>query len=85
MNLQQLQNDFSRLQITESPLCIKQFRFPRSKSRRIRKKWAKNKSNFKPALYRIPGTTRIIMHPSFVTLIREFEAKTKKDYEDSIA
>lgn len=34
--------------INNSPIDHKQFRFPRMKKRRIRKKWAKRRENYKP-------------------------------------
>ena len=45
-----------------------QFRFPRSKKRRIRKKWAKRQENWKavpwPRAYQINGT--LVMHPAML-------------------
>ena len=35
-----------RIQATE--MCVEQFRWPRSKKRRIRNKWAKRPVNFRP-------------------------------------
>jgi hypothetical protein len=34
--------------INNSPIGHKQFRFPRSKKKRIRKKWSKRPQNYKP-------------------------------------
>lgn len=34
--------------INNSPIDHKQFRFPRSRKRRIRKKWSKRLENYKP-------------------------------------
>ena len=49
----------------------KQWRFPRSKKRRIRKKWAKDEKNFKyePKAYKVGGT--LYCHPSLATKLRE--------------
>ena len=40
----------------------RQVRFPRSKKRRIRKKWRKNKGNYAPCFYRINGD--LWVHPA---------------------
>ena len=68
--------------VIESPLAItsKQFRFPRSKKKRIKKKWAKNRNHFRdePAIYVISPHTfygrsereQIIAHPKCVAMMR---------------
>jgi len=55
------------INIMYSPQAIKQFRFPRSKRKRIRVKWEKQKRNFRPFIYKIELADRIsiIAHPSF--------------------
>ena len=56
------------INIIKSELCFKkvQFRFPRSKKARIRKKWSKNDKNYKqvPIIYKMGET--IIAHPSII-------------------
>lgn len=52
----------------------RQYRFPRSKKRRIRKKWAKRRSNYKTVavpqtdVYRVGST--IVAHPEIIDRIR---------------
>lgn len=68
------------LQLIEDKNCgvmvIKQFRFPRSKKRRIRNKWAKQPKNFKawlePRAYQIGN--KIIAHPALIAQIRKLSA-----------
>ncbi len=48
-----------------TPAMREQFRFPRSKKKRIRKKWRKRRENWRAmsVAYRLPGG-QLIMHPS---------------------
>ena len=59
------------INIIKSELCIKrfQFRFPRSKKSRIRKKWSKDEKNYKqvPTIYQMGDT--IIAHPAIISQI----------------
>ena len=48
-------------EITVSPFVTRQYRFPRSKKRRIRDKWRKQPRNFKPAAYSTADA--IYIHP----------------------
>ena len=52
--------------------CPLQFRFPRSKAKRIRKKWAKDGRNFKrvPTSY-LMNNNILIAHPEIVNAIRK--------------
>ena len=67
-------------EIRESVFLIKevQFRFPRTKSKRIRKKWAKRKENYRSGpsddVYLMGGT--IICHPIIADKIRKQCAAT---------
>lgn len=45
-----------------SPLITRQYRFPRSKKRRIRAKWFKQPRNHKPAAYSTADA--LYMHPA---------------------
>ncbi len=61
------------LRIVESPLCVKrvQFRFPRTKKRRIRNKWLKREENVRylPTAYLAPENT-LYCHPAFTQRLR---------------
>ena len=56
--------------IIEDPRMLDQFRFPKSKKRRIRKKWAKVPTNFKPSkkVAMFGGVT--IAHPQTAAYLR---------------
>lgn len=60
------------IQIIESPHCAErvQYRFPRSRKRRIRVKWAARPENFReqPLAFRAGNT--IICHPAFAARLR---------------
>lgn len=58
--------------IIESPFMVEQFRFPKSRKKRIRNKWAKRPENWRPNL----KTTYIIgnnifAHPVLAQKLRE--------------
>ena len=61
--------------VVSSPLLTvpKQVRFPKSKSKRIRKKWAKRSENFIPiadkTVYKIGG--QYTMHPSVMLALKK--------------
>lgn len=59
------------LEIYESTALIVQFRFPRSKKKRIRKKWSKNLANYKPdpKVYQIQG--KLYAHPQTARRLKE--------------
>lgn len=60
------------MKIIESEYLLEQFRFPRSRKKRIRNKWAKRPENFRPsvkAVYQMGDT--IICHPKMAALIRK--------------
>ncbi len=75
-----LTNNFHGFKITESPTLVirYQYRFPKSKRRRIRKKWRKNLDNWRtkvdPQYYF--QNNQIICHP-------EMADKLRKGYESS--
>ena len=60
--------NFLGIKIIQSDLCMerRQNRFPRTKKKRIRNKWAKQEKNFvyNPTAYYI-GNDSLICHPSF--------------------
>lgn len=63
--------DLYGIQVISSPEAVKhvQYRFPRSKKRRIRKKWAKQEKNYQyePMSYLVNsgyGRPQLICHPS---------------------
>lgn len=60
------------LKIVESEFLVEQFRFPRSKKKRIRKKWANRQENWRPDIkraYQIGDS--LICHPIFAQRLRE--------------
>jgi hypothetical protein len=61
------------MNIFESTLCVtrRQFRFPRTKKRRIRNKWKHRRENWKetPTAYLIGGA--LYCHPSIAQKMRE--------------
>lgn len=63
------------MQIIESAACVEQFRFPRSKKKRIRAKWSKRHENFRPAHrgYVIEG--KFICHPVMAAKLRRAMAQ----------
>ena len=73
------------MQIIESPhlTTIPQFRFPKSKRRRIRKKWSKNPTNFQTAPredFFIYGD-KIICHPLMARRLRTTLQKEQKNVD----
>ena len=59
--------------VYESPHVItrRQFRKPRSKRKRIRKKWAKDPRNFKSTPSFMQMGNKILIHPSLMQSVRE--------------
>ncbi len=61
------------ISVVESSYAIerKQFKFPRTRKKRIEKKWRKNPKNFKdsPGAYLVNGRT-LYAHPEIVKVIR---------------
>ena len=58
--------------VVEDSNLIEQYRFPRSKRKRIRKKWSKDKEgNFEPStkVYYVAG--RMLCHPIVAQALRE--------------
>ena len=57
--------------IIESENLVEQFRFPRTKKRRIRNKWAKRSYNFRPARHALQmGADTLICHPTLAAKLR---------------
>ena len=48
------------------PNLVMQFRFPKSKRKRIMKKWTNDKRNFKPAWKMLEMNGVCVAHPSFM-------------------
>lgn len=71
--------------IYESAAMCVQFRFPRSKRRRIRDKWAKDKRNFKPSLNVLRSGNTLICHPVMAARLREHLAETTAHREPRTA
>lgn len=67
-------NDFCGLNIIESTAMVEsyQYRFPRSKKKRIRKKWSKRPTNFKsrPRKDFLDYGNKIICHPVMARRLR---------------
>lgn len=74
-----------RLPITEFQIT-EQFRFPKSKKKRIRKKWAKLDRNYRLSSKIYKHTAVFACAPYMATLLREFERyeqqQTKKRFKD---
>lgn len=78
-----------RLQLVESFLMVetngRQVRFPRSKKRRIRRKWAKDRRNWvfetepMEAVLRIGN--RLVMHPDVAEQLRQFRLELNQRLE----
>lgn len=68
------------INVTFSELCVEpiQFRFPRSKKKRIRAKWTKNQNNWKdrPKIVRMGNT--ILAHPSYRLAINQMVDEANK-------
>lgn len=60
------------MQIFVDPGMVKQFRFPSSKKRRIRRKWSKRPGNFRPCpdMFVIRGQS-VVGHPMYVGRLLE--------------
>lgn len=56
--------------IIESPYITEQFRFPRTKKRRIRNKWSKRPENWRPSRRAYLTGDTLYVHPKMATLIR---------------
>lgn len=66
------------IQISQFAVQRKQFRFPRSKKNRIRKKWIKREANFRstPCAFQVGGT--LIVHPSIYSQLElDIERKNR--------
>lgn len=59
------------MKILESAAMVEQFRFPKSKGRRIRKKWSRNKINWRPMQHFLRyGDDYVICHPTLAARLR---------------
>ncbi len=59
------------MKIIETTNLIEQFRFPRTKKRRIRNKWAKRNENYRPARHGYMMAGALYCHPKFTAALRE--------------
>jgi hypothetical protein len=57
-------------QSIESANLTEQFRFPCSKKKRIRNKWAKRPENHRPARHALQMGDKLICHPAFAARLR---------------
>lgn len=60
--------------------AVIQHRFPVSKKRRIRKKWRKDKRNYKPCLGAIQVGDKYIIHPIAWQVIQEMERNAERSF-----
>ena len=71
--MQGLLGNYNGMPVNVTPTAIhrRQFRFPRSKKKRIRKKFAKNQDNYKstPGAYMMMG--RFIVHPAIYEKMKD--------------
>ena len=58
------------MQIIENPNLLDQYCFPRSKRKRIRKKWGKDMNNYAPSTKIWQTAGRIICHPMMAQQIK---------------
>ena len=60
------------IKIITDPKMVEQFRFPRSKSKRIKNKWQKKPTNFRPAKHTLMDQRRGIVycHPAVAEELR---------------
>lgn len=67
----QITGTFLSYRILESPSMVKQWRFPRTKKRRIRKKWAAVKANWRPdkMIYQMRNNC-FVCHPQMAEKLR---------------
>jgi hypothetical protein len=56
--------------IIESTDCVEQFRFPRSKKKRIRAKWARRAENSRPMRHALQQGSTLYCHPTFAARLR---------------
>ena len=54
---------FAGMRVIQDPSLMQQFRFPKSKKKRIRKKFRKNPKNFKPSNEVFIARNMIVVHP----------------------
>jgi hypothetical protein len=58
------------MQIIENTNCVEQFRFPKSRKKRIRAKWAKRTENFRPSRRALQLGDKLICHPILARRLR---------------
>lgn len=62
--------NLTALGIIESTACVDQFRFPRSKKKRIRLKWAGQPANFRPSTKAFKMGDKLVCHPQLAAQLR---------------
>ncbi len=64
---------FGEPEIRATEMCVEQFRFPRSRKRRIRNKWAKRPVNWRPARrgYLDKAANVLYVHPEVLTQMKK--------------
>lgn len=69
--------EFNGIRVIQSLHATKrvQFRFPRSKSKRIRKKFQKNEKNFRtePTAYFMQNRNSMVVHPTIYKTLTEIQ------------
>lgn len=58
------------LHLCISDTVVEQFRFPRTKKRRIRNKWSKRPINFRPSRKALQMGNSLYMHPFFAAQLK---------------
>lgn len=59
------------MKIIENDLMLDQFRFPKSRKKRIRMKWAKRNENWRPSRKFLMFRGQLICHPVMAALLRK--------------
>lgn len=59
------------MRIVESLNMVEQFRFPKSRKKRIRKKWSKRLENWRPMRTAYVYENTVICHPKLAAALRE--------------
>lgn len=74
------------MKIIESTNIVEQFRFPRTKKRRIRNKWAKRPENQRPASKAVLMGDAFVCHPFFAARLRKeiAEQQAEADFINSV-
>ena len=65
--------DILGLRLIETPNMVEQFRFPKTKKKRILKKWAKRSQNWRPSkqVFLLEKENTLICHPIMASLVKK--------------